>query len=164
MRRSRPFDRRKRHRHSRSRAFRRVWSIGSFCPRTRSSNRLWPCAPSKSIKRHRDSSRWCTPPRGKAAISSTDRNATFVACSSSRRLTFSKDHWLGQHVFKVGLDFQRSRFDGDHYSQQLDVVRLDGSLAERTTYSPSLTHPEVVGTEFAIFAQDRWRVNDQTES
>jgi len=76
-------------------------------------------------------------------------------------LTFSKDHWLGQHVFKVGLDFQRSRFDGDHYSQQLDVVRLDGSLAERTTYSPSLTHPEVVGSEFAIFAQDRWRVNDR---
>ena len=27
-------------------------------------------------------------------------------------------------------------FDGDNYSQELDVVRLDGSLAERTTYSP----------------------------
>lgn len=76
-------------------------------------------------------------------------------------LTFSKDDWLGQHVFKVGLDFQHSRFDGDHYSQQLDVVRLDGSLAERTTYAPSLTHPEVAGTEVAVFAQDRWRVNDR---
>ena len=76
-------------------------------------------------------------------------------------LTFSKDDWLGQHVFKVGLDFQHSRFDGDHYSQQLDVVRLDGSLAERTTYAPSLTHPEVSGTEVAVFAQDRWRVNDR---
>ena len=76
-------------------------------------------------------------------------------------LTFSKDDWLGQHVFKVGLDFQHSRFDGDHYSQQLDVVRLDGSLAERTTYAPSLTHPEVAGTEVAVFAQDRWRVNER---
>ena len=76
-------------------------------------------------------------------------------------LTFSKDDWLGQHVFKVGLDFQHSRFDGDHYSQQLDVVRLDGSLAERTTYAPSLTHPEVGGSEVAGFAQDRWRVNDR---
>ena len=76
-------------------------------------------------------------------------------------LTFSKDDWLGQHVFKVGLDFQHSRFDGDHYSQQLDVVRLDGSLAERTTYAPSLTHPEVGGSEVAVFAQDRWRVNDR---
>ena len=52
-------------------------------------------------------------------------------------LTFSKDAWLGQHVFKVGLDLQHSRFDGVNYSQQLDVVRLDGSLAERTRYSAS---------------------------
>ena len=42
----------------------------------------------------------------------------------------------GQHVFKVGVDLQHSRFDGDNYSQELDVRRLDGSLAERTTYSP----------------------------
>jgi outer membrane receptor protein involved in Fe transport len=24
-----------------------------------------------------------------------------------------------------------------------------------------LTHPDVSGTEFALFAQDRWRVNDR---
>ena len=76
-------------------------------------------------------------------------------------LTFSKDDWLGQHVFKVGLDLQHSRFDGDAYSQEVDAVRFDGSLAERTTYSPPLTHPEVHGTEFALFAQDRWRVSDR---
>jgi len=76
-------------------------------------------------------------------------------------LTFSKDDLLGQHVFKVGLDLQHSRFDGDAYSQEVDAVRFDGSLAERTTYSPSLTHPEVHGTEFALFAQDRWRVSDR---
>ena len=76
-------------------------------------------------------------------------------------LTFSKDAWLGQHVFKVGLDLQHSRFDGINYSQQLDVVRLDGSLAERTRYSPLSTNPEVSGTEVAVFAQDRWRVNDR---
>ena len=76
-------------------------------------------------------------------------------------LTISKDEWLGQHVFKVGLDLQHSRFDGDNYSQEVDVVRLDGSLAERTTYSPALDEPEVSGTEFAVFVQDRWRVNDR---
>ena len=76
-------------------------------------------------------------------------------------LTFSKDDWLGQHVFKVGLDLQHSRFDGDAFSQEVDAVRFDGSLAERTTYSPPLTHPEVNGTEFALFAQDRWRVSDR---
>ena len=76
-------------------------------------------------------------------------------------LTFSKDKWLGQHVFKVGVDLQHSRYDGIDDSQQLDVVRLDGSLAERTRFVPLSTNPEVKGTEFAVFAQDRWRVNDR---
>jgi TonB dependent receptor/Carboxypeptidase regulatory-like domain len=76
-------------------------------------------------------------------------------------LTYSKEHWAGDHMFKAGIDLQHSRFDGDNYSQQLDVRRLDGSLAERTTYSPLLTNPAVSGTEFAAFAQDRWRLNDR---
>jgi Carboxypeptidase regulatory-like domain/TonB dependent receptor-like, beta-barrel len=76
-------------------------------------------------------------------------------------LTFAHDRWRGQHMFKVGFDLQHSRFDGDNYSQQVDVVRLDGSLAERTTYLPRLTSPEVSGTEFAVFVQDRWRVSDR---
>jgi hypothetical protein len=75
-------------------------------------------------------------------------------------LSVSKSGWLGEHVFKFGADLQRSRFDGFNVSHQVDVVRLDGSLAERTTYSPE-TFPEVSGTEFAVFAQDRWRVNDR---
>jgi hypothetical protein len=76
-------------------------------------------------------------------------------------LTVSKDQWLGQHVFKFGVDVQHSRFDGDNFSHEVDVVRLDGSLAERTTYAPLLTHPVVTGTELAVFAQDRWRLNDR---
>lgn len=59
------------------------------------------------------------------------------------------------------MDLQHSRYDGDDFSHEVDAVRLDGSLAERTTYSPPLTHPAVSGTEFALFAQDRWRVNDR---
>ncbi len=75
-------------------------------------------------------------------------------------LSVSKQ-WAGDHVFKVGADLQHSGFDGDNYSQELDVARLDGSLAERTTFAPSLTHPDITGTEFALFGQDRWRVNDR---
>jgi hypothetical protein len=75
-------------------------------------------------------------------------------------LTMSRD-FAGQHVFKVGVDLQDSKYDGDDFSQQLDVRRLDGSLAERTTYSPVLTHPSVSGLEFAVFGQDRWRLNDR---
>jgi carboxypeptidase family protein/TonB-dependent receptor-like protein len=76
-------------------------------------------------------------------------------------LSLSKNDWAGEHVFKAGLDVQYSRFDGDNYSQQVDVVRLDGTLAERTTYTPQLVNPEVTGTEVALFVQDRWRVNDR---
>jgi hypothetical protein len=75
-------------------------------------------------------------------------------------LTFSKE-WAGEHVFKAGMDLQRSGFDGDNFSQQLEARRLDGSLAELTTYAPPLTHPDISGTEFALFVQDRWRLNDR---
>ena len=75
-------------------------------------------------------------------------------------LSYSKN-FAGEHVFKFGVDLQHSHFDGDNFSHQLDVRRLDGSLAERTTYSPPLTNPSIGGTEFAMFAQDRWRVNDR---
>jgi hypothetical protein len=76
-------------------------------------------------------------------------------------LTVSKDKWAGDHVFKFGVDLQKSSFDGISFSQQVLAVRLDGSLAERTNYSPATTNPDVSGTEFAVFAQDRWRVSDR---
>ena len=75
-------------------------------------------------------------------------------------LSMSKD-WHGQHVFKFGFDLQHSGFDGTSFSQEVDAVRLDGSLAERTTFSPAVTSPHVSGTELALFAQDRWRLNDR---
>ena len=77
-------------------------------------------------------------------------------------LTFAQDRWRsGQHVFKVGVDIQRSSFDGLSNSRGLDIVRLDGSLAERTTYREVVPEQDVAGTELAVFAQDRWRVNDR---
>jgi len=76
-------------------------------------------------------------------------------------LSISEIHWLGQHVFKLGLDVQHSGFDGISSSHELDVVRLDGSLAERTTYTDGLPTQQVSGTEVAAFAQDRWRLHDR---
>ena len=76
-------------------------------------------------------------------------------------LTVSRENWAGQHVFKFGVDVQRSGYDGDDYSQPVEVRRLDGSLAELTTYAPALTHPDVSGTELGLFAQDRWRLTDR---
>jgi hypothetical protein len=74
--------------------------------------------------------------------------------------TVSKE-WAGEHIFKAGVDFQHSAFDGDNFSHEVQAVRLDGSLAERITFLPTLTQPNVTGNEFSIFVQDRWRVNDR---
>ena len=77
-------------------------------------------------------------------------------------LTIAQDRWRhGQHVFKLGVDMQRSSFDGQSSSRGLDVVRMDGSLAERTTYQQVVPEQDVAGTELAGFIQDRWRVNNR---
>jgi hypothetical protein len=62
----------------------------------------------------------------------------------------------GQHVFKAGMGPSALGLRRRRLQQQLDVRRVDGSLAERTLYSPALTHPQVSGTEFALFVQIRW--------
>ena len=75
-------------------------------------------------------------------------------------VTISRDNLRGQHVFKFGTDLQRSHFDGRSISRPLEIRRLDGSLAERTEFS-GFSEQQVSGVEFAIFAQDRWRVHSR---
>jgi len=74
-------------------------------------------------------------------------------------LTVSRDA-RGQHAFKLGTDLQWSHFDGRSASRPLEIRRLDGSLAERTVFGGP-TQQAVSGTEFSVFAQDRWRVNSR---
>jgi hypothetical protein len=75
-------------------------------------------------------------------------------------LSVSRDHWSGQHVFKFGTDLQRSEYTGSSLSRPVEIRRLDGSLAERTEFGgPS--EQDVKGTELAVFAQDRWRLNSR---
>jgi hypothetical protein len=75
-------------------------------------------------------------------------------------LSLSRDIFAQQHVFKVGLDLQRSTFNGYSESRPLEVRRLDGTLAELTTFG-NRTEQDVSGTEFSVFAQDRWRVGSR---
>jgi len=74
-------------------------------------------------------------------------------------LSLTRD-WRGQHVFKVGTDLQRSVFNGFSQSRQVEVRRLDGSLAELTVFGPRSLQ-DVGGVEVAVFAQDRWRVGSR---
>jgi hypothetical protein len=75
-------------------------------------------------------------------------------------LSLSLDRWRGQHVFKFGVDIQHSSYEGRSNSQPVEVRRLDGSLAERTVFGPEALQ-EVNATEFAMYAQDRWRMTSR---
>jgi hypothetical protein len=93
-------------------------------------------------------------------FNSQDRHVDSVQIVGA--LTIAQDRWRGgHHVFKVGVDLQRSSFEGTSLSRGLDVVRIDGSLAERTTFRQVTPEQRVDGTELAVFAQDRWRLNNR---
>jgi hypothetical protein len=69
-------------------------------------------------------------------------------------------NWRGEHVVKIGTDLQWAKFDGASENRPVEVRRLDGSLAERTVFGGP-TSQEVAGTEFSVFAQDRWRLGSR---
>jgi hypothetical protein len=75
-------------------------------------------------------------------------------------LTVRVDRWGGQHLFKFGLDFQDSRYDGTSTSRPVEIRRLDGSLAERIVPGPESAQA-VSAAELALFAQDRWRIGSR---
>ena len=75
-------------------------------------------------------------------------------------LSLSVDDWYGQHLFKFGLDYQDSRYDGMSTSRPVEIRRLDGTLAERIVFGEPTT--QLVGAaELALFAQDRWQVGSR---
>ena len=89
-----------------------------------------------------------------------DQERTVSSVQWVEALTVSRDLWRGQHVFKFGTDLQLSSYNGTSLSRPLEVRRLDGSLAELTEFG-GIASQAVDGTEFAAFAQDRWRLNSR---
>ena len=75
-------------------------------------------------------------------------------------LTLASDRWRGEHLFKVGFDFQHSAYEGTSASRPVEIRRLDGSLAERVVPGAA-TEQEVTAAELAVFAQDRWRIGSR---
>jgi carboxypeptidase family protein/TonB-dependent receptor-like protein len=75
-------------------------------------------------------------------------------------LSLALDRGRGEHLFKFGLDFQHSGYEGTSASRPLEIRRLDGSLAERSVPGAA-TEQEVTAAELAVFAQDRWRIGSR---
>jgi hypothetical protein len=75
-------------------------------------------------------------------------------------LSLTKTFGGGQHVFKFGTDVQRSWYHGASASRPIEIRRLDGSLAERTTFGAP-TAQDISGLELAVFGQDHWRIGSR---
>jgi hypothetical protein len=75
-------------------------------------------------------------------------------------LSLSVGNWHGEHLFKFGIDFQDSRYNGTSVSRPVELRRLDGTLSELTEFDGPTTQA-VDATELALFAQDRWRIGSR---
>jgi Carboxypeptidase regulatory-like domain/TonB dependent receptor len=110
-------------------------------------------------------------PETQSGVFFNDQERDVYSVQWVEAVSVSRDYFGGEHVFKFGTDLQISGYDGESLSRPLESRRLDGSLAERIEFAnplvgagnnnttlPGASRQEVNGTEFAIFAQDRWRV------
>lgn len=66
--------------------------------------------------------------------------------------------FVGQHQFKVGWDFVRNTYDGQHTYSPIEIVRSSGLPAEQITYSPGV-FTSVRQREYTAFVQDKWTIH-----
>src|SRR5262245_10557657 len=69
-------------------------------------------------------------------------------------VTGHRDGFGGSHVFKAGVDFLHTRYDGTSQSQTVLIERADGTVARRLDFSGASIQT-LGATEAAVFAQDR---------
>ena len=70
-----------------------------------------------------------------------------------------KEGW-GRHELKVGVDFTHRSYDGTNHSHPIQILRQDGSLAERIDFQEGFPL-KAQDTEVAEFVQDHWMLNDR---
>ena len=73
---------------------------------------------------------------------------------------FPLKEWWGRHEVKVGVDFSHRSYDGTDHSHPIDLLRQDGSLAERIDFQ-GRGRLSARDTEVAEFIQDHWTINDR---
>ena len=73
-------------------------------------------------------------------------------------ITLQQRDWVGDHVFKIGVDVRHAGFSGDSTSRPVEVRRADGSLSQRIVYGGATTQ-STESTDIGLFLQDRWRLN-----
>jgi TonB dependent receptor/Carboxypeptidase regulatory-like domain len=76
--------------------------------------------------------------------------------------TFQFPHkaWHGQHELKLGGDAIYRSYDGTSLSRPVDVLRANGSLAERIEFAPAGLLKASDGEE-GLFVQDHWALRER---
>jgi hypothetical protein len=73
---------------------------------------------------------------------------------------FPQFNWHGKHALKVGGDAVYRNFRGASRSMPINVLRADGSLAERIAFSGPGSL-DAHDTEAGVFAQDHWAIGER---
>ena len=68
--------------------------------------------------------------------------------------------WWGRHELKAGVDFTHRSYDGTSRSHPIQLLRQDGSLAERIDFEGD-GRLRAQDTEVAEFVQDHWTLNER---
>jgi|SRR5271157_329611 len=68
--------------------------------------------------------------------------------------------WWGRHELKVGADLGHASYRGTSYSHPVQLLRQDGSLAERIDFQGG-GRLQAQGTAAGEFVQDHWTLNDR---
>jgi hypothetical protein len=76
----------------------------------------------------------------------------------SEALTLARSSRVGEHLFKFGFDVLHSSYTGESVSRPVVIRRADGTVSWREDFSGP-TAQRAAGTDVAVYAQDRWRVN-----
>ena len=71
---------------------------------------------------------------------------------------FSGKNWLGKHELHVGVDFDHRSYTGTSDSHPVQILNLDGTLAEQITFVPGPAE-DVSDSAVAEFVQDHWVMN-----
>ena len=106
---------------------------------------------SRSIRRRKGELPMVYAPQGQSGNFFNRQERNVRSLQFVEALTFSKDDWAGQHVFKVGLDLpalalRRRQLQPASSTSSASMARWPSGRPTRRRS----THPEVTGTEFAV--------------
>jgi Carboxypeptidase regulatory-like domain/TonB dependent receptor-like, beta-barrel len=73
--------------------------------------------------------------------------------------SFPQKDWLGKHEIKIGADVIHRDFKGSTESHPVELLRADGSVAERIDFTGGGSL-DMRTTQTAGFVQDHWVLND----